>query len=49
MYNFINTNEIGEMQHSSIQTIFNGVNLDLKGYRTLTVTGRSLIGKRNNS
>ena len=49
MYNFINTNEIGEMQHSSIQTIFNGVNLDLKGYRTLTVTGRSLIGRRINS
>ena len=36
MYNFINTNEIGEQLHSSIQTIFNGVNIDtdLEGFRT---------------
>ena len=49
MYNFTNTNEIGEVQHSSIQTIFNGKNIDLQGFRTLTVTGRALIGKKIDS
>lgn len=51
MYNFINTNEIGEQLHSSIQTIFNGVNLDinLEGFRTLAVSGRGLLSKNINS
>lgn len=51
MYNFINTNEIGEQLHSSIQTIFNGVNIDinLEGFRTLAVSGRGLLSKNINS
>ena len=49
MYNFINTNEIGEQLHSSIQTIFNGVNLDLQGFRTLTVSGRGLLSREVHS
>ena len=51
MYNFINTNEIGEQLHSSIQTIFNGMNIDinLEGFRTLAVSGRGLLSKNINS
>ena len=47
MYDFKNIDELGELAQSSIQTVFNGNNLDtvIPGFRTLNVNGRALIGQ----
>lgn len=51
MYIFRDLNETIEDKKTHIQTIFNGANLDttLTGFRTLSVSGRTLIGRKNES
>lgn len=51
MYNFTDVNRVGELKRSSIQTIFNNVNLDtvVEGFRTLSVSGRGIIGQDINT
>lgn len=46
-YEFVDTNEEAFKSYASIQTIVNGLNLDeyLDGFRTLNVSGRSIIGR----
>lgn len=47
LYKFIDVNEAGLQSLASIQVIINGYNLDtsLCGYRTLNVSGRSVVGR----
>lgn len=47
VYKFIDTNEANLKSYASIQTIINGFNLDIElcGYRTLNVSGRSVFGR----
>lgn len=47
MYRFTDTNQVAHNNAPSIQFIYNGVNLDhhIKGYRTLAVHGRTLLGR----
>lgn len=47
LYKFVDVNEAGLQSLASIQVIINDINLDtdLCGYRTLNVSGRSVVGR----